>query len=72
MKGPIEHLESRIEEMNATIQHIVQTNLDEDERDSFFNMHKQRDIKAIESEISGYKRAIRILKQDTGPEVFED
>lgn len=72
MKDPIEHLESRIEEMNATIQHIVQTKLADDERDSFFKMHKERDIKAIESEINGYKRAIRILMQDTGPEVFED
>lgn len=65
MKTPIEHLEQRIEEMNKAIQHVIMTQRPDGFTCAFFERDKKRDIAKIESEIAGYKTAIRILKQDS-------
>lgn len=72
MKSPIEHLESRIEEMNDTIQHIVTRRTGDSEERVLFDKEKKRDVREIESQIKGYRKAIRILKQDIGIETIED
>lgn len=72
MKTPIEHLQSRIDEMNAQLERAIMINLNENERDTYFELNRKRDIKRISSEISGYKRAIKILEQDSELTINED
>jgi hypothetical protein len=72
MNSPIDYLESRIEEMTATLQHVIMAKQPEDERCAYFERDKKLNVKAIESEISGYKRAIKILQQDSEFKINED
>jgi prefoldin subunit 5 len=72
MKSAIEHLQSRIEEMNGTIQHIAKQRTPDSELRVSFDLEKNRNIKEIERQIRGYRKAIRILNQDIGIQTINE
>lgn len=69
MESPIVYLQRRIDQMEAEIDRINNIFNDTEEICDLFYIQKRQNIKEIQGLISGHKRAIKILKQDTGKDI---